>query len=136
MGIDHYTKLAGSPAEGLAVQIWAELHAKGWVQGVGPSWDQRVVAMVENGACLAFIAYSEREWMGDIYIGLGGVRPRSRGLGLYDRVWEALLERARSHFPWACAVSSGRHVDNSDSARMMERQGRRITHVVTTFGLR
>jgi hypothetical protein len=136
MEIEHHDQLAGSPAEPLAVKIWAELHEKGWVNGLGPGWDNPAVILVDGRTCVGFIAWQTVRWRSVVSVNLGGVKVASRGHRLYDRLFVALCDRVRRDHDWVRAIESGYHIDNLASAAMHRRLGRKVVGAVTSFPLR
>ena len=124
-----YKQVTGYPAERFVANL-----ANCIAQAGSPmnfAWNNKVLAIVVDGAVVAAIAYNHVEWQRKLYVDLGGVAPEWRRQGLYRRLWERLVERARE---LDCpTIESSYPVHNTASAAMHVALGRPVVAHVTRF---
>lgn len=133
--IEHVKQFAGCCIEPLALQVMADLIAKGWTTHSSLYWDDHAAILKVDGEPRAFIVWRVHQLGRSAFITLGATLPNWRRQGLYSRLFAAFAADLRKHHPELRRIESGYHVDNEASAAMQAALGRKVTWHMTLFDL-
>jgi len=130
--VEHYVGLNRTPALPLAVRGWMALIQDGHCNNlVLISADQNAVVAFVGGEPAGVMTYRHDLVMKEFSVGLGYVLPAYRRLGLYGRLWDALVARAQA--VGVPRISSHTFLGNAAMRAVARRQGRTETLVSLDF---
>lgn len=129
------TQLGGSIAEPLAVQLSAELMARGFMRTQIHAWNDHCTLALVDGEPAGLIAWRTIGWAREAFIALGGVVANHRRKGVYRALFNDLVADLTANHPAVEAIASGHHVANHESRAMHEALGRQLDGLSYRFPL-
>lgn len=130
--VEHFEGVNNTPAVDLAVAGWMELRRQGFtLQAIPLGWDHNAFVAFAGQEPVGVLTYQHLGYVKHVAIGTGYVVPEWRGNRIYDRLWAALVAKARDLK--AVAIMSDTHVDNATMRAVARRQGRQETGVVLRY---
>jgi RimJ/RimL family protein N-acetyltransferase len=129
----HYEGLNHTPAVALAQQGWAESIKDGLSEPiVALGWDQNaIVASIEDGTPVGVLVWAKQDWGKQIVVVFGYVLPEFRRKGVYDKLWLALVDKAKELK--ITRILGETHIDNQAMRAVAKKHGRHERSVMLTF---
>jgi GNAT superfamily N-acetyltransferase len=126
--ITHYEGIDGTPCVALAMRGMAELLADGGgEQFVGLHHSYNGITATIGDNVVGVLIWFDQPTSHRIWLQLGYVLPPYRGQGVYDALWDALLDKARGlKRP---RIDSAARLDNYVMRAVAKKQGR-VEHAV------
>lgn len=139
MHVKFYKNAVSSPAWGMIPFAVAELVGEGLIgrythDQAHPN-DAMFVAFDDDETPIGFIVYRPNALMAEWWIMLSYVDPSQRSQGVHTKLFEAVVERAKSKGD-VLTIACGTHVNNIDAQTAFKRQGRVLTGFIYTFRVR
>lgn len=97
--IKFYNKIVGTDAVPILVKAWGDLIDLHYAEqgSVLIQWDHKAFVLYNSEQYpIGVLSFMHTDWNDQFHIILGYVRPTYRGAGHYTKLWEALVEKAKT----------------------------------------
>jgi hypothetical protein len=131
--IKHYDGPNHTRAVPLIAAAAHELECSGWSSGnlIG-SWDHQVILAISDSVeAVGVLTWDHQKWSRTIWVTLGYVVPHFRKSGVYRRMWDELILKAREL--GVPEIQGGTHVGNKPMLDCATRLGRVPLFITTSF---
>ncbi len=129
--IRYHKRLAGTPAELLAIQGMQETAAAGYLLGLHVTPDNEVIAAYDDGLPVALIAFGECEDMAEVWIHFGYCKPEYRRKGHYRACVEMLKTIAKER--GYSRVHTAAHPENKNAIESIKARGGKLQYIGFVF---
>lgn len=133
--IEKGTGVFGTRVLPLAVEGWHHLLTNGLVDihVSAFDWDNDYVVAWLDGEPVGLIVFAHQVWNKVLLVRFGYVQPQWRRMGIYQRLWEALVKDAQERkIP---RISSATYLTNTAVRSLAEKQGRGELMVTLEFDM-
>ncbi|EJN11809.1 acetyltransferase [Bradyrhizobium sp. YR681] len=129
--ITHYSGIDGTPAVALALRGQYEMINDGGEQAVGLHHSYNGILASIDGKAVGVIIWFEQKDSHRLWLQLGYVLPEHRRNGIYNMLWDQLVDKARKL--GASAIWSGTAIGNDAMRAVARKQGRKEIAVSLKF---
>lgn len=109
--IKHYDGCSNTPANLFIMKAYVDLVENKFADNVyGANWDDKVIAAFIKNQCVGVLNWEKVKWNRTIVIKIGYVDKDFRRKGIYTKLWNELISKARDEKIYI--IEGGTYVDN------------------------